>query len=132
MQTHITGLKIVSKKVALSQQNQAKTKNIQLLKVSKTTPPTTPPIKVKTVQTTLKSTAGSKEKEKLILHKTPKSRQAEQAAQPKQENIREVVYKTLSEQLLVRLKEATDLSLSEEQVIFWWIFQLCVLLGKTC
>lgn len=88
-------------------------------------------MKIKTVQTVLKSTpASNKEKEKLILQKIPKSRQPDQAtqAQPKQqENIREMVYKTLSEQLLVRLKDVTDLSLTEEEVQYaHCVFNRCL------
>lgn len=71
--------------------------------------------RVKTVQTTLKG-APPKDRDRPQPQKTPKSRQAEQPAQPKQENIREMVCKTLSEQLMIRLKDAKDLVLNEEEV----------------
>lgn len=71
------------------------------------------PIKVK-VQTPLKSPPP---KDKPMPQKTPKARQAETlAVQPKQENIRDNIVKTLSEQLLNRLKNVNDLTLTEEEV----------------
>lgn len=79
--------------------------------------PSVTPVKPKTIQTTLKGSVTPTNKDRPVPQKTPKSRQAEQPAQPKQENIREMVCKTLSEQLLLRLKESTDLTLTEEEVL---------------
>lgn len=75
------------------------------------------PTKPKIVQTTLKTVPlERKEREKVAVQKTPKAKQ-EPSPQPKhQESIRENVCKTLSEQLMNRLKEAKDLVLSEEEV----------------
>lgn len=57
-------------------------------------------------------------KEKPMPQKTPKSRQAEVAStpQPKTENIRENVRKTLMEQLTNRIKLVDDLKLTEEEI----------------
>lgn len=114
-------LKIISKKVPLqpSPQHQQQQQKMRILNSEL---PLKSPVQSNkqkiTVQTTLKlPSIEKKEKEKSVVQKTPKVKQPEQSPQPKQqENIRENVYKTLSEQLLNRLKEAKDLTLSEEEV----------------
>lgn len=112
-------LKVISKKIPLQQSPQQQQKvrvlNSEIALKSQQTP-TKPKA---TVQTTLKVTSiEKKEKERPTVQRTPKPKQQEQSSQqPKQqENIRENVYKTLSEQLMNRLKEAKDLTLSEEEV----------------
>ncbi|KAK9744164.1 Transcription factor S-II (TFIIS), central domain [Popillia japonica] len=115
----ITGLKIISKQV--SSTNQPKqTKLINPVPVTKpqvTT--TTTPLKTK-VTTPIPKTppTPTTPKEKPMPQKTPKSRQAEVAStpQPKTENIRENVRKTLMEQLTNRIKLVDDLKLTEEEI----------------
>lgn len=116
-QVPIQSPKVTNKKVVQQQSPQQQTKmrilNSELALRSQVTPS-----KPKaTVQTTLKlSSVEKKEKEKPVTPKTPKVKQ-EHSPQPKQqENIRENVLKTLSEQLMKRIKEAKDLTLSEEEV----------------
>lgn len=107
--------KIISKKVVQSQQQpKMRILNSELAAKSQITP-----TKQKTtVQTTLKMTPiEKKDKEKSSVQKTPKTKQEQPANSSKQqENIRENVYKTLSEALMNRLKETKDLTLSEEEV----------------
>ncbi|KAI4464945.1 transcription factor s-ii zinc finger domain-containing protein [Holotrichia oblita] len=113
-----TGLKIISKQVPSTNQPK-QTKLINPVPVTKPqilnaipvkTKPTTPIPKTPTTPTT--------PKEKPMPQKTPKSRQAEVALtpQPKTENIRENVRKTLMEQLTNRIKLVDDLKLTEEEI----------------
>ena len=99
--------------------NQPKqTKLIQPVPIIKTPAPALPP-KPKIIQI-VKPPAPPIPKDKPIPQKTPKSRQAELtnnlAVQPRQENIRDNVRKTLMEQLKTRLKLTKDLKLSDVEV----------------
>lgn len=106
--------KIISKKVPQLQSPQQQPK-MRILNSELALKAPVTPTKQKTVQTTLKVTpVEKKDREKPAIQKTPKAKQQE--IQPKQENIRENVCKTLSEQLMNRLKEVTDLVLTEEEV----------------
>lgn len=104
----------------MSSGNQAKqTKLIQPVPVTK--PPTTiatPPKPKPTITIPKPISTPPIPKEKPMPQKTPKARQAEVAcvAQPKTENIRENVRKTLMEQLTNRIKMVDDLKLSEEEI----------------
>lgn len=124
----ITGLKIISKQLNSSQQPM-KTKIIHALPINKpqiTTAPKTPTtptttttvVKVKPAHSTPKTiTVVTKEKPaqpKIVRSKSSETPPA--PPQPKQENIRENVRKTLFEQLTNRLKLVDDLKLSEEEV----------------
>ncbi|GJQ67593.1 hypothetical protein Trydic_g8399 [Trypoxylus dichotomus] len=111
----ITGLKIISKVPSSNQQKQ--TKLIQPVPVNKA-PSTTTPIKSKPSPLTKSPSTPPAPKEKPMPQKTPKARQAEIATtpQPKTENIRENVRKTLMEQLTNRIKMADDLKLTDDEV----------------
>lgn len=121
----VTGIKIISKQVSMK---EPKTKLIQPQPISKPVA-TTPPLKTKTIQTTLtpKMPQASPPKpnkiiipKEKILVKTPKPKpQPEQPTTPQpkpQENIRENVQKTVFEQLMNRLKGIEDLKLTEDEV----------------
>lgn len=121
----VAGIKIISKQVNIK---EPKTKLIQPQPISKPIA-TTPPLKIKTVQTILtpktpqttppKPNKPPVPKEKVPV-KTPKPKPPPEqptTPQPKpQENIRENVQKTVFEQLMNRLKGNEDLKLTEEEV----------------
>lgn len=114
-QTATPSSKIISKKLPQPQSPQTQQPKMRILNAELALKSPVTPTKQKTVQTTLKVTPiEKKDREKSAIQKTPKVKQQE--VQPKQENIRENVCKTLSEQLLNRLKEVTDLVLTEEEV----------------
>ncbi|XP_063913585.1 death-inducer obliterator 1-like isoform X1 [Zophobas morio] len=78
------------------------------------------PTKIKTIQSPIKVSSSPVNREKSAPTKIQKVRHADQPSsstpQPKQENIRENVQKTIFEQLTNRLKMVDDLKVSEEDL----------------
>ncbi|XP_022913665.2 death-inducer obliterator 1 isoform X1 [Onthophagus taurus] len=114
----ITGVKILNKNAPSTPQ-----KTVKLIQpvpitrpqsaVTNTTTPTKPRILNPGVR---QQTTPPPPKEKVVVMKTPKARQAEVNQQPKTENVRDNVRKTLMEQLMNRLKMTDDLKLTPNEV----------------
>jgi hypothetical protein len=113
---NISGLKIISKRVASPQQKERSSNSSTPKESAGSSPP-----KVKVLSSTVKSNTSSiSNKEKAVPTKVQKVRVTEQTSSSpspaKQENIRENVQKTIFEQLTNRLKMVEDLQLSEEDL----------------